>query len=308
MKKNLTLLLLLVVMVLIALLITSHSQTRPQVTTTDALQQMAVLYSCNGGKNIQATFSETSEARSVVPSVSGTPPIPKGRADLILSDGRALALSQTLSASGVRYSNPDESFVFWSKGNGALVLENNQEKSYIGCVRVAFEPAGTALVRIYSNSHMGFSLRLLKDYGVDESYRYQALGPGKEISGIRFSIPSSVASGTNLSNDSYISVEELPKVENCSADLFVGNTHAPATMLTEGDSEYSVASVTDAAAGNRYEETVYALPGTNPCMAVRYFIHYGAIENYPAGIVKEFNKKALTDEFDKIRRTLVVAQ
>ena len=67
---------------------------------------------------------------------------------------------------------------------------------------------------------------------------------------------------------------------------------------------YSVASSTGAAAGNRYEETVYALPGTNHCIAVRYFIHYGVIENYPVGLVREFDKKSLLKEFDTIRRTL----
>jgi hypothetical protein len=44
-----------------------------------------------------------------------------------------LDLNQTISADGARYANSDESFVFWSKGDGALVLENNVEKSYLGC-------------------------------------------------------------------------------------------------------------------------------------------------------------------------------
>jgi hypothetical protein len=69
-----------------------------------------------------------------------------------------------------------------------------------------------------------------------------------------------------------------------------------------------VASTTGAAAGNRYEETVYAIPGTNPCVAVRYFVHYGVIENYPPGTVRQFDKQALLDQFDRIRRTLVVNQ
>jgi hypothetical protein len=75
--------------------------------------------------------------------------------------------------------------------------------------------------------------------------------------------------------------------------------------MNDGEMLYSVASSTGAAAGNRYDETVYALPGTNPCIAVRYFIHYGVIENYPAGTVRAFDEAALRSEFDAIRRTLI---
>jgi hypothetical protein len=39
---------------------------------------------------------------------------------------------------------------------------------------------------------------------------------------------------------------------------------------------------------------------------VRYFIHYGVFQNYPAGMVREFDQQALLASFDAIRRTLVV--
>jgi hypothetical protein len=41
---------------------------------------------------------------------------------------------------------------------------------------------------------------------------------------------------------------------------------------------------------------------------VRYFIHYGVFENYPAGSVTRFDHTALVDRFDAIRQTLVVDQ
>ncbi len=43
---------------------------------------------------------------------------------LNLSDGRILTLPQTVSASGARYANSNESFVFWNKGDGAFIEEN----------------------------------------------------------------------------------------------------------------------------------------------------------------------------------------
>lgn len=46
------------------------------------------------------------------------------KVNLILSDGRSLTLPRAISASGARYANSDESFVFWNKGNGAFIDEN----------------------------------------------------------------------------------------------------------------------------------------------------------------------------------------
>lgn len=168
-------------------------------------------------------------------------------------------------------------------------------------------PAGYDFPQVYATSSQGFSIRLPKDYAVDESYRYLELGPGKEIYGVKFAFPEAKASGTNLSPDSYVSVEEILRVNNCSAALFLWR-NTKAQEVTEAGTVYSVASSTGAAAGNRYEETVYALPGTNPCVAVRYFVHYGTLENYPPGTVREFDQQALLAEFDAIRRTLIVVQ
>lgn len=43
---------------------------------------------------------------------------------LNLSDGRILTLPQTISASGARYANSNESFIFWNKGDTAFIDEN----------------------------------------------------------------------------------------------------------------------------------------------------------------------------------------
>lgn len=100
----------------------------------------SVTYTCAEGKSIKASFYEGGPAS---PPAPGNPPTPTGSVRLVLSDGRTLTLKQTLSASGIRYSdgNPsiagNESFVFWSKGNTALVIEHNQDKTYVDCVDAA---------------------------------------------------------------------------------------------------------------------------------------------------------------------------
>jgi membrane-bound inhibitor of C-type lysozyme len=213
-------------------------------------------YICNDNKTIDATFYKGKTQPTVQP---GQPPIPTGSVKIVLSDGRNLNLSQTISADGARYANSDESFVFWSVGNSALVLENNVEKSYIGCIVEAKDPGG--LPNIYHDGTVGFSIRYPADYSINTNYQYQELGPGKEINGVKFTIPASIATGTNLSSDSGISVEFIPATQNCSANLFLYDGPTAQTT-TDNDTEYSYALFIGAAAGNRYEEDVWALPGT----------------------------------------------
>jgi len=179
-------------------------------------------------------------------------------------------------------------------------------------VAPAPEQTGSDLSQIYSSASEGFSLKYPAGYAVDDAYKYQALGPGKDIAGVKFTIPASLATGTNLGPDSYVSVEEIPQTAHCTADLFLdqqqGAQGIKPTTITDNGRTYSFAMLSDAAAGNRYDETVYALPETNPCLAVRYFIHYGAIENYPPGAVKAFDEESLKTEFDAIRRTLALTR
>ena len=75
-------------------------------------------FACEGGKNIHAVL------------VTGSQP----GVTLTLSDGRELVLPQAPSASGARYANHDESFVFWNKGRTAFVEEAGRQ-TYTGCVQ-----------------------------------------------------------------------------------------------------------------------------------------------------------------------------
>lgn len=261
-----------------------------------------VQYSCKGGKTMTAVYYKG----TTIPGTPEKPPVPGGKVELTLSDGRSMTLPQTISADGSRYGNADESFVFWSKGEGALVLENNQEKSYIGCIAIAPEPEGQRLPQVYSNSQSGFSLRLPAGYTINESYEYQEFGPGKGVFGAKFTIPLSMATGTNLGSDTYLSVEEIPRIQNCTAALFLA--HAATSTVQDAGITYSLATTTGAAAGNRYDEAVYAIPGTNPCIGVRYWIHYGVLENYPPGSIVPFNPDTVVSQFDAIRRTLRIVQ
>lgn len=159
------------------------------------------------------------------------------------------------------------------------------------------------LTQNYTNSVYGYSMRYPAGYTVDEKYKYAAMGPSKTIVGTKFTIPASAATGTNLSRDTYISVEQIKTSKACTGSLFLGNVMATSTRVDNGIT-YSVAISSDAGAGNRYEETVYATPLGNSCMGIRYFVHYTVFENYPAGSIERFDAQALLDQFFAIRKTI----
>ena len=275
---------------------------RPEAPSTGGRPVAQAEYVCNGGKTVSASFYQGPAA----PVQPGEPPKPSGSVKLALDDGRSLELAQTLSADGGRYANADESFVFWSKGNGATILENNAEHDYAGCVTAAADPGG--LPQVYHDGQRGFTVRYPADFVLNADYEYQALGPGKGIKGVKFVIPAKTAEGKNLSSfDTGVSVEALSGVKDCQAGLFLsGGTEMPVKTVTENGTDYSFATSTEGAAGNRYEESVWTLPGAEPCLAVRYLIHSTVLENYPPGTVTAFDHDALVGLFDKIRRTLTV--
>lgn len=91
-------------------------------------QTFHVFYECDNNKTIKAVFYQ----RTLPVPKPGQAPILAGSVDLSLSDGRKLVLPQTISASGIRYADPAESIIFWSKGGSAFIVENNKE-TYGNC-------------------------------------------------------------------------------------------------------------------------------------------------------------------------------
>jgi membrane-bound inhibitor of C-type lysozyme len=83
----------------------------------------SVTFSCAGNKTIQALFFAD-------------------KAELTLSDGRHRLLLQAISASGARYANTDESFVFWNKGNTAFI-EENHKTTFKDCIATRTKKAPT---------------------------------------------------------------------------------------------------------------------------------------------------------------------
>ena len=276
----------------------------PAATTTPPRVVAEASYVCDMSHTVKAVFMEsTAAAAQLTPDA---PPTPTGQVSLTLDTAPAVVLPQTISADGARYGTENGPLVFWSKGSGALVLQNGAENTYTNCIVVKDNPGG--LSQIYHDGVVGFTARYQTDFGVTATYTYDGLGPKQEIAGVKFTIPASMASGTNLSHDSYISIEHMgTTTERCEAQAFLpADARATSTMVTENEVTYSFASSTGAAAGNRYEESVYALPGSQPCLAIRSLVHYGVFENYASGTVRAFDRSSLETTFASIRNSVTI--
>jgi membrane-bound inhibitor of C-type lysozyme len=109
------------------------NQPKPEEQAQNSTQNQTPItatYYCDGGKTITAKFYK-GENVNVKP---GEMPVPTGWVEVSLSGDPFMTLKQTISASGVRYANDDESFVFWNKGDEALIMRNNSmDLSYKNC-------------------------------------------------------------------------------------------------------------------------------------------------------------------------------
>lgn len=100
--------------------------------TENDTDHIEVTYQCDNNKLITALYSEGPILPAPEP---GEPPLPTGSVGISLNGGPVVTLQQTISGSGVRYANTDESFVFWNKGNEALIMRNNtMDLEYTNCL------------------------------------------------------------------------------------------------------------------------------------------------------------------------------
>jgi len=100
-------LVLIIIVIIIAVVYIWKPSSQEEELLSNVPEIITANFLCQNNKSIQAIFS-TGGNSSV---------------DLVLSDGRTLQLPQVISASGARYANEDESFVFWNKGDTAFVEE-----------------------------------------------------------------------------------------------------------------------------------------------------------------------------------------
>lgn len=109
-------LILIVIVAVLFFVVLSHYKKEIRYTDISVGEVVAsAKFICNNGKSIEASFASD--------------------AVTLRFDGRneSYTYPQVISASGARYANEDESFVFWNKGNTAFV-EQNGVATYENCI------------------------------------------------------------------------------------------------------------------------------------------------------------------------------
>ncbi len=268
---------------------------------TDKLINTA-LYTCDGGKTITASFYEGPPAPMPKP---GEPPTSNDSVVLTFESGSSIMLGRTVSADGGRYVNTDESFVFWDKGNNALVLQNGAEKDYTGCMT----GDGGALQTVSTGKGITFSYPddfglatmpeqvLAKSYipPCNEGFNYCLYYDGADYQGTNFeSAGIGITARTDLSTSTCLSAPPLGYTRPLVTTTTVNAAYAASVMGPAGD----------AGAGHYAAGSVYRLLFGNTCYEFETRIGETQFANYPPGAILQFTDAARTTLQQRLRNIL----
>lgn len=262
-------------------------------------------YQCANNVSLKATFYKHSSQIETAPN---EPPKPTGSVTLELPDGQKLDLPQTISADGGRYADAKDEFVFWSKGNSALIQQNGSSSTiYQDCIVV--EPKTGNLTQTFYNQNPGLTLRYPAGWQLASSSDNAATAgltsDAKVVADI--TVPESMVKDTNLGADSGVRIAWLPQVNTCTPDAFLTDAGDISTSTLNGTS-YLVSNTKDAGAGNRYSLTAYVREYAKPCIAVIEYVHTSVLENYPPGTVNAYDSTAFSNDFAAISDSIKTAQ
>jgi len=147
--------------------------------------------------------------------------------------------------------------------------------------------------RIYKNSDYGFSFDYPPTGILNDNSEYEYI-TGRPLARVDLSRNDFI--DTNLSEASFMvgASQERSIVEKCKK---ISDTQQMQTDdKTINNVLFKVFYGNDAAAGNRYDTYGYRTVQDDTCYEIELLIHYGNIDNYETGTVKEFNReKAKSD-------------
>jgi len=177
--------------------------------------------------------------------------------ELKLSDGRQIKLPQAMSASGARYANADESFVFWNKGDTAFITESGST-TFTDCLVSGATQTGSA-EQFFSKNPQTF---------VDKQ------------TGITFEYPEKILA-------KYISLAEWPpkaqeihKSFTCEKDLTDLLPPSLVKRKSINGREYCISTFGEGAAGSTYTKYTYAFPYNNTTMTLTFSLRSVQCDNY----------------------------
>jgi membrane-bound inhibitor of C-type lysozyme len=285
--KNFLVVLVLLVVAGVGYFLISH-ETQKGMSSQDAT---AVTFYCPDNAVLTTTFKDDSMT-------------------LTLPDARSFTLLHTMAGSGTRYeatTTDGTDIVFWSEGDNAFVTENDKS-TYTNCTAATVTDSDAPGYATYPNRGKTFRFAFPTNFAVSGSapgytpdWSASATASGKVLA--RIEVPQSYLLGTNF-GDAHFTVgtsADPSAVATCTANP--SPTASPSTTATINGIEYQKFVWSDAAAGNRYDTTSYRVVRNDLCYAIEYTVHYGNIQNYPAGAVKEFDEKQVQSALDEIAQS-----
>jgi membrane-bound inhibitor of C-type lysozyme len=238
-------------------------------------------FQCVDGKYLDAEFKQ----KSVI---------------VTLSDDRSMQLEQVQSASGIRYTNQDETVVFWNKGNTAVLIEEGKE-TYTDCVEEG--KINNNDLKTYKNDQNVFAVRYPSVFEIEQSqtdkstaWSYNTATVGTV--GLKLLIPASYQPKTNFQEAAFLVgwSEERQAVEQC-LEPPEANIMKEEQVTTNGVT-YHHTRYGEAGAGNFYEIDRYRTVRKERCYSIEQMIHSTNLGNYsPDQDITAFNKK-------KVQKTL----
>lgn len=237
----------------------------------------AVVYTCDTGKTLTATFSDTTVA-------------------LTLSDGRSLTLPHVMSGSGIRYEAEGVAFV--GKGADAFIEENGAQ-TFANCVVNANVDAptttttsttsttttSTTVTKTFTDSGNTFSFTYSPDFtvsgagvGYTQQWMNNATTTGLVLA--KLTLPKSFQPKTNFSEAKLtVGTSADPSaVASCLTDTT--GTSVSKTTVTINGTTYTKFVGSDAGAGNLYQTTSYHTKRNKQCYVLEYTIHSTNLGNY----------------------------
>jgi hypothetical protein len=112
---------------------------------------------------------------------------------------------------------------------------------------------------------------------------------------------------TNLS-EAYFMIgisDDSRQITTCTEPASISGTETNVGEVNINGISYTRSEVQGAAAGNIYEVIYHRTVQNDRCYEVIYFMHYGNIDNYVPGEVKEFDRAALLQKFEDILATVI---
>ncbi len=185
-----------------------------------------------------------------------------------------------------------------------LVLGYNR---YVNQPPVAKVDFPATVWKSFESPTYNFRIQYPADFTINQHYRYTRLGKNKTISGVAFNLPKTYWQGTNLSSDSYVSVETSNLA--CEAKNFVPDASKDKEMMLakNGRTYTQVTHDEGVTNSNFYHEVVYASAASRgACYIARLFLHSVDINNLldSKPTTKRYDEAGITTVFENMLATL----